>query len=272
MLGSPLRAQSLAAASIGQPPVGLVPPEPLSGWQRRADSLLAPLDKTPVTGSGGTSVLYDRVAGLASLDVFNLASSDADTSSFSHFLQAYYELRCASYAPVPALPTRADLRSTSQHYARHDTVLIAALRYRLQYIDSNAVHNNQLRWENVIPSRLFDIPNRIGSPYKDRETAIAAALTDSLQSGTVRFYLPAALSLGNAGVALQQVTVAFGNNQPEQVLMPGQSAQVWYDSPGQKTLRYRLLYADGREFLTYSTLYVPKAACTTCRPQSEGCC
>lgn len=64
-----------------------------STYQLSADSVLQGLDKSQVP----TGILYDRTAGTAYLDLFNRAHNDLDTSSVQHFLQAYYELRMATY-------------------------------------------------------------------------------------------------------------------------------------------------------------------------------
>ncbi|MBD2723407.1 hypothetical protein [Hymenobacter armeniacus] len=59
--------------------------ETIGRAQHRADSLLQPLDKSQIP----THVLYDRVFGLAALDVFNRVHNDPDTSGVQHYLQAY---------------------------------------------------------------------------------------------------------------------------------------------------------------------------------------
>jgi hypothetical protein len=56
------------------------PSEFISGWQRMADSLLAPLDKSRIT----IGILYDRVSTIARLDVFE----PADTSDCTRFQPA----------------------------------------------------------------------------------------------------------------------------------------------------------------------------------------
>ena len=65
--------------------------ETISRQQRVADSLMQHLDKSQIP----TRVLYDRVAGLAALDVFNRVYDDPDTSDVHHFLQGYYEVHVA---------------------------------------------------------------------------------------------------------------------------------------------------------------------------------
>ncbi|MBF9224346.1 hypothetical protein [Hymenobacter ruricola] len=71
---------------VVQPPMDLPYScnETIGRAQHAADSLLQALDKSQIP----THVLYDRVFGLAALDVFNRVSGDPDTSSVHHYLQA----------------------------------------------------------------------------------------------------------------------------------------------------------------------------------------
>jgi hypothetical protein len=236
--------------------------EAVSRQQRTADSLLLALDKSQIP----THILYDRVAPLARLDGFNLNYNNPDTSSVQHYLQAYYELHQADYTNTGNEPCRQVLAENAHHYQQHDTLLLGVLRYRFNYIDSNAVRNGQLRWDTSAPSRLFDVAGRRGSPYLLREVAVAAALADSTRSGTVSFRLDPASIFSNVGAALTSASIDFGDGGGTRTLVPGQVVQVSYAAAGRKTLRYVLRYADGSQFTTYSSLYIPSTAgCANCR-------
>lgn len=143
--------------------------EPVSRQQHYADSLLGNLNKAQIP----THILYDRVVGLASLDVFNLVYNNPDTSNVSHFLQAYYELHAADYNNRHTDPCRQVLADNARHYQQQGIILLGALRYEFNYIDSNAVRNNQLRWDTQALSKLYDVPGRSASPYRLREVAVA---------------------------------------------------------------------------------------------------
>ncbi|MGI4875822.1 MAG: hypothetical protein ACRYFX_32085 [Janthinobacterium lividum] len=189
----------------------------ISRQQHDADSLLLALDKSQIP----THILYDRVAGLARLDWFNLLHNDPDTSRVQHFMQAYYELHAADYTAHPTHPCRQTLADNAAHYRQRDTLLLGVLRYRFNYIDSNAVRNNQLRWDRSAPSRLFDVPEREGSPYLEREVVVAAALADSTRTGTLRFRLDPASCFTNAGAALSSASIDFDDGSGSQTCLPG---------------------------------------------------
>ena len=247
-----------AAGGGGYPPAELPYScnEPISRTQHRADSLLQALDKSQVP----THVLYDRVFGLAALDVFNRVYNNPDTSDVHHYLQAYYELHVANYANTGAEPCRQVLADNAAYYRRQGTVLLGVLRYRFNYLDSNAVRNNQLRWDTSAPSKLFDVAGRSGSPYLLAEVAVAAALADSSSNGTVTFKLDPASIFTNTGATLSSASIDFGDGGAARSCTPGQTLTVSYSTAGRKVLRYVLTYSDGHQFTTYSSLYVPRAA------------
>lgn len=249
---------NIAGGGGTQPPVG-VPyscTEPIGRPQHRADSLLQALDKSQIP----THVLYDRVFGLAGLDVFNRVYNNPDTSDVHHYLQAYYEMHMADYNNTGTEPCRQVLADNAAYYRKQGTVLLGVLRYRFNYIDSNAVRNNQLRWDTSAPSKLFDVAGRSGSPYLLAEVAVAAALADSSRTGSVSFRLDPASVFTNTGTTLSSASIDFGDGGQARPCTPGQTITVSYGTAGKKVLRYMLTYSDGSQFTTYSSLYVPSAA------------
>lgn len=257
------------------PPV-VVPPylcqEPISETQRVNDFRMATLNRTQIT----TGILYDRVAGLACLEMFGLRYSGfsssigiannriaaASVSSFGHFLQAYYEMHAANYAPPAAEPCRGLLRDNALLSNGRGQVLMGALRYRFNYIDSNAVRNNQLFWRG---GPVYDVPGRTGSPYLEREVLVAAALVDTLRNGGATFTLAPGYIFSNVNSPLVSATVDFGDGAAAQVLTPGQSVPVNYPSVGGKTVTFTFVYADGWQQTTRSSLFVKRIGCTNCR-------
>lgn len=182
----------------------------------------------------------------------------------------------ADYTNTGSEPCRQVLSENAHHYQMHDTLLLGVLRYRFNYIDSNAVRNGQLRWDTSVPSRLFDVAGRRGSPYILREVAVAAVLADSTRSGTVNFRLDPASIFSNVGSSLTSASIDFGDGGGSRILVPSQVLQVNYTAVGRKIIRYVLRYADGSLFTTYSSLYVSNivgcANCRTTAPEPIAAC
>lgn len=255
-LAGPALAQAPAGQRSVQPPPPPAYAETPSHFQHQADSLLQYLDKSQVP----TGILYDRVATMASLDVFGQSYGDADTSGVNHFMQAYYELHVADYRNPGTAPTRQILRDNARYYGERGQVLIGSLRYRFNYIDPNAVRNNQLSWLAGPDSQLLDVAGRAGSPYSQLEVVVGAALADTLHQGAVSFRLDPASTFTNTGAALSSAVIDFGDGGAARSCAPGQWMSVSYATAGPKVLRYQFTYADGQQFVTYSRLYVSTAA------------
>lgn len=128
-----------------------------SGFTKKADSIIAPLDKTQIT----TGILYDRVFPTARLDVFNLYGS-SDTTSNDHWLQTYFELYNASFNKSGWLRPSYFSDTVLRSYTFQNVVPIGILDYNYNMMDTLAVQNNLFTYTNGI---LYDVPGRSSSPY-----------------------------------------------------------------------------------------------------------
>ncbi len=224
---------------------------------------MAALDKTLIT----TRILYDRVAHMAGLESFGNNVSAVDFSSLGHFLQAYYELHAADYSNSGTDPCRQLLRSNALYYSSRNQVLMGALRYRFNYIDTNAVRNQQFYCPGGLPGPIYDIAGRTSSPYLQRDVLVGAALADTLKSRSTSFVLDPASCFSNIGSALLSANVNFGDGGGSRVCLPSQPVAITYPTAGRKIITFTFVYADGRRLTTRSEIHVKQAAvgCTSCR-------
>lgn len=119
-------------------------PAEKSDFQAEADRRIANLNKSLIP----SGILYDRVVPLARLDVFN-QRAQADTSSYTHFGQAHYELYNASYAP-PVILNPDTLDARSARFKQTTVVPIGVLYYNFHKIDTLALRDNLLSVSNEI--------------------------------------------------------------------------------------------------------------------------
>ena len=223
----------------------------ISGFQLTADSMLQYLDKSPII----TGLLYDRVYQDARLDIFNLYQTD--TSSYTHFLQANYELYSAAYNPTTTgLLTRSGLENLIVNNSTSNIVPIGILHYNFNYIDSAAITNNLLTQSG---SLYYDVPNRPSSPYKQRRVLLAAALITYSRTSQVKFKLDPALFFTNTGTAVNFVTIDFGNGAGPATYYPSTSPiYINYPSAGIKIIRYTVNYGNNQQVTTASAFVVKK--------------
>jgi hypothetical protein len=218
-----------------------------SGYQLATDSMLQYLDKSPIT----TGLLYDRVFQDARLDIFNYYQTD--TSSYTHFLQANYELYSAAYNPTGLL-TRSGLENLIANNSASSVVPIGILHFDFNYIDSAAVTNNLIYQSGNL---FYDVPGRPASPYKQRRLLLAAALTAGSETSQLKFKLDPALFFTNTGTTVNYVSIDFGNGAGAATYYPGTSLiNINYPSAGVKTIRYTVNYGNNQQVTTASAFLV----------------
>src|SRR5260221_10362320 len=140
-----------------------------------ADSMMVNLNKTYIT----TGILYDRVAALAGLDLFN---SQTDTSNYSLFTQAYFEMFYASYNITGwQSPDLTDSLIWDNNVS--GILPIGVLDYQFNMMDSLAVQNNLLSYQSGL---LYDVQGRPNSPYFLKRIQLVALLAISINTLTVK--------------------------------------------------------------------------------------
>jgi hypothetical protein len=217
-------------------------------WRFAVDSMLQHVDTDQVP----SAILYDRVLPLAGLPYFD--RFQADTTSVEHLRQAYLELYMSSYYP-DATSFRLspdELREKSEALTRQNLVPLAVLDYRLHYLDTLAVHQNQLRVQNGL---YYDVVGRNGSPYTERLLTLVAPLTRTVKQ-SARFILDPAFWLGNRGRTVSQVVVDFGNGTGPNPYYSGQTVPVSYPTPGEKLLRFTVYFTNGTQATSRARLTV----------------
>lgn len=218
----------------------------LKNFTQTADSCLSNLNKSAMT----TNILYDRVYPFAALSVFN--QNYADTSSSSHFNQAYNELFNAAYSNAGmVIPDTVSGRLTRKLLS--GIVPIGIINYRFNYLDTTSIQNNLITTSGLL---LYDVPNRSRSPFLESSLSLAAVLIDSITTASPYFELSSSLYLNNTGNTISNLSIDFGDGSGLHQLSLGQGISINYPSSGNKTVHYFINYTSGLQVETYSSLYV----------------
>ena len=220
------------------------------------DSLTQHLNRSGVP----TGILYDRVLPLAALNSFGLGAQP-DTASAAYFHQAYFELRNAAYNPA-AFPLSAQaLRDKGRQFLRRDSVAVAVLDYRFNYLDTLAVYDGLLLEANRL---YYDVASPPRSPYLTGSVTVAAALIDTIRA-TTTFYVPQDLLLTNGSRRVSSLLVDFGNGAGPVTCSPSQPRVVSYSQSGRKIISYTIFFTDGSQGRCCSSLYVQPSATLAAR-------
>jgi len=218
-------------------------------YKAKIDGYVLNLNKSQIP----TGILYDRVYPMAGLHKFNHAGS-RDTSSYAHFKQAYFELYEAKYSTV-SMQAFATFKTVINQSLVSKRIPIGAIHYNFNIIDTLALRNNLLSIQNEL---LYDVASRPRIPYLPHQTLVVAALTESVQAGTVNFVFNSNFIKSNTGNAITSINVDFGNETgTTATIVPGSTVYTaYYGGEGLKTLRYTVYFSNGTQQTTYSTLKV----------------
>jgi hypothetical protein len=171
-------------------------------YNKVAYKILRNIDKTQVP----YSVLYEYAFPLAEVDFYD-GSAITDTSTYSHFMQSYYELYQSTFNTTGIIrPEVFEKAVYNFHPDKEYHHPVGIIDYNFNTIDPNSVTNNLFTVSN---NQLYDVPFRIQTPYINKTARIATPLRavsdDKYKSGTHYFHFSSAFVLSNSGFNLSQV-------------------------------------------------------------------
>ena len=120
-------------------------------------------------GAVVSGILYDRVANMSDLDMFNQQTTD--TSSYSHFIQAYSELHRAVINHYINQQFSLGIDSLKEKIENLSYIPIGIINAQYDIIDTNAFHNGKLYESNG----LFYVNNAFGGSLFIPQYAILAS-------------------------------------------------------------------------------------------------
>ena len=186
-----------------------------------------------------TGIFYDRVFPFAGLDRFN--KEKPDTSSYSHFIQAYSEIHRASIAKSELPMEVRELRRAIDRKlnAEGNIVPVGLLAYKFDKIDSHAFDNGKLKRENgkIVP----DISDH-AELFTTRETFVASPLVKTISGRRITFMISPRWLFSNINEKISNLEIDFDdgagfrrfNFREEQLV------NINYTKSGKKVLAFRM--------------------------------
>lgn len=203
------------------------------------DSILAPLDKAPIS----TGILYERVKPMANIDLFNLTFSDPFIAEYSYFGQAYFELYNAAYNKTNWIRPE-HLRAYAEGESLQGKFTVGVLDYQFNVIDSNAVSNGQLSFNN---GQFHNVPGA-ASPYWLKRIQVASILADEIPSGQFSLYYNSDFVKTNQALSISNIQLNFGIIGIYTLSPANPVAQLTFSGSGVKRYTITILYTNGTSF------------------------
>ena len=164
--------------------------------------MLENLDKSQIP----TGVLYESVFPWAELEFFD-GTTNADTSNFMHFMQAYNELYQSTFNRTNVThPYDFENNYLNLHSDRDFHHALGVIDYNFNTIDPDAIVNNQLFVQN---EKLYDVAGRTDSPYITKHVFLASPLLagniERFYNGTHYFHIDQQFILSNTGLQVSNI-------------------------------------------------------------------
>ncbi|WP_435415742.1 hypothetical protein [Polaribacter aestuariivivens] len=214
------------------------------------DYRLQNISKTPIT----SNILIDRVFPVAALQEFNQGSR-IDTSSYTHFKQAWSELYRASYIKNFSALAQLKQQVTTKNY-NNSTVPIGIIN--TEFHQGNYGTTSQNATVNFDPSTsLFSNKPNI-NPFIKKQTTVIAPLVAKVFGNTINFTTDPLFHLQKQGKTIKNLQIQTNGSTFQlinnYVIQSG--ANISYTTSGLKNLHFTITYNDNSTKQTHAKIYV----------------
>lgn len=200
-----------------------------------------------------TGVLYDRVYPFAKLHNFKPVNHK-DTSSYKHFIQAYYELYLSSFNNSE-MKTFYDIKNDVKEKNQKGVVPIGILDFEFNYIDSNAIKTNDLE----VVNKQLRVRNKKTSFVKKSEACVFSLLSDKLEQGMINISFDNNFVFTNRKFHISSIELIFGDENRVYTFKQGETKTVKIKK-GKTVITYSLMLDNGKKYTGYSIAYVGEKA------------
>ncbi|PQJ76687.1 hypothetical protein BTO16_12440 [Polaribacter glomeratus] len=226
-------------------------------YTEEIDERIKNLNKSTIT----SNILINRVFSFAKINDFN-QGVQIDTSSYTHFTQAWDELYRASYIKNIIKENELDLILESRKY-QANVVPIGIINTEFHEFNFGTKLANTNVTFNETTGLFANIAGK--NPFIKRQTTIISPLVTRVTGNTIQFktdHLFRLYKLGKQIKTLQLVTNGSIYNLISNYNFNTSTFSTIYSSSGIKTLRFNITYADNTTKTTYANVYVNMIATT----------
>ena len=145
-------------------------------------------------------------------------------------------------------------------------IVLAGMYVKYARLDSMALDEERIRWENY---RLYDAYDSTGqwqNPYLEKELFIITPPVDEYKWGNVTITLPDGLLVSNVGNSIQSIELDPGDGQGYRPLTGGNTITTQYTTDGTYRWTFRMLLADGTSRYASADIdvYIPDLGSNIC--------
>lgn len=215
-------------------------------YRENFDYVIKKFDKSKFA----TNILYDRVVPLANLLNYS-PLIPKDTSNYTHFIQAYYEMFLASFNNTN-MKLFTEIKTEVLNKNALGVIPIGIVDYAFNYVDSNAFKNGDIEIEN----KQLKIKKGNFGFIKKSEACVFSLLAEKLKLGENIITFDNMFVFSNSTVSIISLELNFGKENGSFVFRLGDTKNVNIVKSGTTTLSYSLTLSNGQKYSGYSKIEV----------------
>lgn len=207
------------------------------GYAKAVDELLVNVDKSGIT----SGLLYDRAYPSARLDLFNQMGI-IDTTSPSHFGQAYYELFQAAYNNAPFSIGVDSLDDKVRWHNFYNQIPIGIIDCNMQQINPEAYTN---KWVNINNDIVTNAPGETTDIYITKHPQVVCPMFNKAKAGRYQLLLEPWMVFSNTGLQVSGIEINI-NGTTAYVAMGGKVDIELLE--GDNLMQMHVYFTDGSSF------------------------
>jgi pimeloyl-ACP methyl ester carboxylesterase len=207
------------------------------GYAKAVDELLVNVDKSGIT----SGLLYDRAYPSARLDLFNQMGM-IDTTSPSHFGQAYYELFQAAYNNAPFVIGVDSLDDKVSWHNFYNQIPIGIIDCNMQQINPEAYTN---RWVNINNDIVTNAPGETTDIYITKHPQVVCPMFNKAKAGRYQLLLEPWMVFSNTGLQVSSIEININGNTT--YLAMGDKVDIELFE-GDNLMQMHVYFTDGSSF------------------------
>lgn len=189
-----------------------------------------------------TGLLQDYGFFYTNVEKFNGIRSDTNYIDYPEWQLLYNSLYTYRFNSKARIQEPQVAFENIERKSTGEAIAIVGLHFRYERFRSNAV---SARLVYILNNKIYDTPRRMSTPYEVKEAFAFVPTRTALRGSYHQFVLKSESFYSNTGKAIETVTADFGDGQGFRTMNQDIPVQVYYQSDGEKTFVFRVVYSDG---------------------------
>jgi hypothetical protein len=205
-----------------------------------------------------SGILYEHGFPFIAIEAFNGQITDSSKANSVAFGLAYAAISSMVVNEANDLPDPSEYRDVFDMFSpSSDVIPIAGLHQIYHKLDPFSLDDSLFI---MIDSALVDVPERLRSPYLEKELFLFTPIELSASNAAFSFYFDSDLFYNNTGKTVQSLKIDVGNGQGFQPINFDQNIPLTFTESGRHNFKVELKYTDSTVYYSHFDIIVTAKA------------